>query len=65
MLIKGMGWAVIGYLFGVVGFSIADFASIFGEMGIVNALGHAFVEGVKWPHTIFIALTTEHNRSLR
>ena len=65
MLIKGMGWAVIGYLFGIVGFGFAELASVIGEMGIVNALGHSFIEGVKWPHTIFLAATEDHGRSLR
>ena len=65
MLIKFTGWAIIGYLFGIVGFGIAEFASAIGEMPVVNALGHAFIEGVKWPHTIYVAITTERGRSLR
>ena len=57
MLLKGVGWAVIGYAFGIFGFAFTEFIDTFGSMDLVSAMVHSLVEGVKWPRT-FIDLVT-------
>jgi hypothetical protein len=57
MLLKGVGWAVIGYAFGIFGFAFTEFIDTFGSMDLVSAMIHSLVEGVKWPGT-FIDLVT-------
>ena len=57
MLLKGVGWAVIGYAFGIFGFAFTEFIDTFGSMDLVSAMVHSLVEGVKWPET-FIDLVT-------
>ena len=57
MLLKGMGWAVIGYAFGIMGFAFAEFVDTFGTLDLVSALVHSLVEGVKWPGTFFDLVT--------
>lgn len=57
MLLKGFGWAIIGYLFGILGFASVEFIEIFGTMDLVGALIHSLTEAVKWPATFYDLLT--------
>ena len=57
MILKGLGWAFIGYCFGILGFASVEFIETFGTMDLVGALVHSLTEGVQWPGT-FLDLVT-------
>ena len=52
MIVKSVGWLVIGYLFGILGFGLAEFFDSFGEVDLITALINALSEGIRWPLTL-------------
>ncbi len=60
MLVKAVGWLVVGYLFGIIGFALVEFFETFGEMDLVSALVHSLVEGIKWPASVVDLFTGKH-----
>ena len=62
MVIKAMGWLVIGYLFGILGFAFAEFGETLGEMDLASASIHSLSEGVKWPGTFYDLITGDTTR---
>ena len=57
MIVKSVGWLFVGYLFGILGFGLAEFFDTFGEVDLITALVSALAEGIRWPLTLFELIT--------
>lgn len=56
-MIRAMGWMVVAYLFGIVGFGLSELGDQWGGNDLGSMLSEALAAGLRWPLTLYNIIT--------
>ena len=56
-MIRSMAWLSVAYLFGIVGFGLAEMGDQWGGNNLGSMLWESFFAGVRWPMTVVEIIT--------